>query len=80
MKVRRAFMMSAASLLIAAACTSTQRSGDCPPPRQPNNICPEVVGWAKDPQTGTCCQYGRQCDAPEGWKVYNSEEECRAGS
>jgi hypothetical protein len=80
MKARKALMMSATSLLVAAACTSTRPgSGDCPPPRQSNEICPQVVVWAKDPQSGACCQYGTSCNAPEGWKTYTSEAECQAG-
>ena len=82
MKIRRALLVSAASLLIAAACASSKKpgSGDCPPPRQSNEICAQVVVWAKNPQTGACCQYGTACNAPEGWTTYTSEAECRAAS
>jgi hypothetical protein len=81
MKIRRALMVSAASLLVAAACASSKKPGsDCPPPRQSDKICPQVVVWAKNPQTGACCQYGTPCNAPEGWKTYHSDAECRAGS
>lgn len=83
MKVRRALLVSAASLLIAAACGSIKKpgNGDCPPPRQSTEICTQVVVWAKNPQTGACCQYGTPCNAPEGWQTYYSEGEClKAGS
>lgn len=82
MKIRRALLVSVASLLIATACASSKKPGgdDCPPPRQTGEICPQVVVWAKNPQTGTCCQYGTPCNAPEGWTTYNTEEECKAAS
>jgi hypothetical protein len=82
MKARKALMMFAAYLLVAAACASYKKPGpgDCPPPKQSTKICPQVVVWAKNPQTGACCQYGTPCNAPDGWKTYNSETECRAGS
>ncbi len=83
MKACRALMISAVSLLIATACASTKKPGpgDCPPPRESKEICPQVVVWAKNPQTGGCCQYGTPCNAPEGWQTYNSEGEClKAGS
>ena len=82
MKIHRALLVSAASLLIAAACASSKKpgAGDCPPPRQSNEICPQVVVWAKNPQTGACCQYGTPCNAPIDWDTYTSEERCRAAS
>lgn len=81
MKIRRALVISVAPLLLATACASTKpKPGDCPPPRQSNEICPQVVVWAKNPQSGACCEYGTPCNAPEGWQTYHSEAECRAGS
>ena len=82
MNIHRALLVSAASLLIATACASNTEpeAGDCPPPRQSNEICPQVVVWAKDPQSGACCEYGTACNAPEGWTTYTSVEECRAAS
>ena len=82
MKASRAFLLSAACLLVVA-CTSYKnhkdpKPSDCPPPRQSKEICPQVVVWAKNPQTGACCQYGTPCNAPEGWQTFYSEAECRA--
>ena len=81
MKTSRAFLLPAAACLLAIACTGHKdpapEPAECPPPRQ-GGICAEVVVWAKDPQTGACCQYGRPCDAPEGWETFYSEAECRS--
>ena len=79
MKASRAFLLPAACLLMIA-CTSHKNPepADCPPPRQSDEVCPQVVVWAKDPQTGACCQYGTPCSAPEGWETFYSEAECRA--
>jgi len=79
MSTWRALLVSAACLLVACTGNKNHTPGDCPPPRQSDEICAQVVVWAKDPQTGSCCQYGTPCSAPEGWKIYSSEAECRAG-
>ena len=76
MRVRRALIMSAASLLVAAACASTKK---CPPPRPlgPKEICTQNIVWAKNPVNGACCQYATPCNAPKGWKTYSSKVECQ---
>lgn len=54
------------------------RAGNCccPAPRAYPGPCLQVVVWARDPNTGTCCQYGTPCSAPVGWATYSSQIEC----
>lgn len=49
----------------------------CPRPRPPEEICIQVIAWAKDPETGNCCQYPTPCQAPEGWQTFNTQGECQ---
>lgn len=79
MKTWRVSLLPAACLVVIA-CTGHKNPepAGCPPPRQSDEICPQVVVWAEDPQTGSCCEYGTPCSAPEGWKTYYSEAECRS--
>jgi hypothetical protein len=83
MKGRRALLGSAACLLVVGCTGNTNTPtdhppSDCPPPRQSDEVCPQVVVWAKNPQDGTCCQYGTPCNAPQGWRSFYSEAECRS--
>jgi hypothetical protein len=51
----------------------------CPGPStsaRPADLCATVVTWAKDPESGGCCQYGSPCSAPTGWKQFGTEEAC----
>ena len=48
----------------------------CPRPKPPENPCIQVIAWAKDPETGNCCQYPTPCHAPEGWETFPSEAAC----
>ncbi|HVF59230.1 MAG TPA: hypothetical protein VNJ70_05395 [Thermoanaerobaculia bacterium] len=81
MKTWRALLVPAVCLLVTA-CTGHKdpppAPAECPPPRQSGEICPQVVVWAKDPQSGACCEYGTPCNAPEGWPTFYSEPECRS--
>lgn len=47
-----------------------------PAPLPKDTACTEQIVWAKDPSSGTCCQYGTPCNAPADWQTFPSEEEC----
>lgn len=49
----------------------------CPAPRQTEDICAQVIVWARGPQ-GQCCEYPTPCHAPENWMTFTSRDECRA--
>lgn len=52
---------------------------ECPGPttsNRPADLCAQVVTWAKDPNSGACCQYGTPCSAPAGWKQFGTEDAC----
>lgn len=49
----------------------------CPPPRESDAMCAQVITWARGPQ-GQCCQYPTPCTTPEGWETFSSEAECAA--
>ncbi|HEX2224449.1 MAG TPA: hypothetical protein VHN15_09605 [Thermoanaerobaculia bacterium] len=56
------------TLEVAGAC--------CPPPQSYSGGCIQVIVWAKDPVTGTCCVYPTPCSAPKGWPIYYTQEDC----
>src|SRR6266540_5101925 len=49
----------------------------CPAPKPTSGACDAVIVWAKDPASGTCCQYGTPCTSPADWKTFYSEDECQ---
>jgi hypothetical protein len=49
---------------------------DCPEARDYQGMCAQVITWARDPQTGYCCQYSSPCETPEDWQTYTSETDC----
>jgi hypothetical protein len=52
--------------------------GQCGCPHKTySQACIQVVAYAKDPLTGTCCQFGTPCNILEGWIQYPSMEECQ---
>jgi hypothetical protein len=62
------------------ACTLVD-CNTCPGPTtnaRPADICAAVVTWAKDPESGNCCQYGSPCSAPVGWKQFGTAEACES--
>ncbi|MBR57523.1 MAG: hypothetical protein CMH54_05615 [Myxococcales bacterium] len=60
------------------SCTE-EACAECPPPVVTDEPCDEVIAHAKDPETGLCCEYGTPCQAPEGWLVFYTEEDCAKG-
>lgn len=77
MSLKKFLLSSGAFLLIGAAHVSTAVSApDCPPPQHYSGACIQQVVWAKNPTTGTCCQYSTPCAAPTGWATYGSAATC----
>ncbi|HKH49119.1 MAG TPA: hypothetical protein VKM72_31010 [Thermoanaerobaculia bacterium] len=80
MLLKKFLLASGAFLLVGAAHVSTAVSApDCPPPRHYQGACIQVIVWAKNPDSGTCCQYSTPCAAPAGWTTYTSAEACATG-
>lgn len=48
----------------------------CPPAREPEGMCAQVISWAKHPETGKCCQYPTPCEAPKDWETFSSQADC----
>jgi hypothetical protein len=60
--------------------TEPSAQGDgCPPAREPEGMCAQVMAWAKNPDTGKCCLYSTPCEAPRDWKTFGNEAECTGG-
>ena len=70
MSLKKLFLASAAFTLALAAYSSPASSTSCPPAQQYSGVCITVIVWAKDPQTGICCQYPTPCSAPDGWEIF----------
>jgi hypothetical protein len=53
----------------------------CPEPQALDGEqgCAAVVVYARDPETGTCCEYGDPCSAPGSWEHFYSQAECEGG-
>lgn len=53
----------------------------CPDPgvEDPGTACTDNIVFAKDPDTGTCCEYSTPCVAPDGWEQFGSLETCQGG-
>ena len=47
----------------------------CPPPRTDLSCTPFHV-WARDPDSGLCCDYDKPCEASLGWQTYGSAGKC----
>lgn len=48
----------------------------CPAPLPYEGMCAQVMTWAKNPQSGQCCEYATPCETPTGWVTYRSLEAC----
>ncbi len=49
---------------------------ECPPSLDFEGACDTVIVYAKNPDTGLCCEYPTPCESPEGWEVFYTEEDC----
>ena len=80
MSLKKLMLASCAFLLVGAASVQTAVSApDCPKPRPYSGGCIQVITYAKNPTTGTCCEYPNPCSAPAGWATYTSYDACVAG-
>ena len=79
MSLKKFLLASGACLLVGVAHVSTAVSAppECPRPKPYQGGCIQVITYAKNPQTGTCCEYATPCAAPEGWQTYGSLSECQ---
>ena len=48
----------------------------CPAPLPSTTGCPDVLVFARDPQTQLCCEYPDPCSPPIGWDVFYTLDEC----
>ena len=78
MSLKKLLLSTAALALVTVIQVETAASSTCPPPRHFSGACIDVVVWATDPATGTCCQYPNPCSAPQGWTI--SYTGCAAAS
>jgi hypothetical protein len=47
----------------------------CPAPRTDLSCAPRHV-WARDPESGVCCEYDKPCAASIGWTTHDGAAEC----
>jgi hypothetical protein len=60
------------------SCPAVVCPKECPPPVEPdpNEVCDQVVVWAREPLLGGCCEYQTPCHAPKGWAQYGTQSSC----
>jgi hypothetical protein len=63
------------------SCTMLDCENSCPAPvMRSGNECSTRPAFARTPDmTGGCCEYSSDCEAPPGWLVFPTHEECVAG-
>ena len=50
------------------------------PQRTSNEICIQVIVFARNPGNGRCCQFANPCSVPPGWgPAFFTREQCEAG-
>lgn len=49
----------------------------CPAPSPYKVDCGYGPVWSRDPITGTCCYYEDSCEAPPGWEIFMTQEDCQ---
>lgn len=73
MSLKKLMFASAAFALFGAATMNVEAAKQCPT-QQYNGACIQVITYAKNPDTGTCCQYPNPCVVPSGWQTYTSPD------
>lgn len=74
-----AFVLLSLVALGGVAETAVAQEQSCPPGRNFQGVCIQVIAFAKQPGTGECCQFATPCDVPPGFgEIFFSEEECEA--
>jgi hypothetical protein len=59
-------------LLSLCALPKAEAAKECPV-RHYNGACIQVITFAINPTTGTCCVYANPCEVPDGWVSSSSE-------
>ena len=61
--------------------SSAQGNSDNACPRRTSNeICIQVIVFARNPGNGRCCQFANPCSVPPGWgPAFFTLEQCEAG-
>jgi len=49
------------------------------PRRVSNEICIQVIVFARNPGNGRCCVFPNPCSVPAGFETFFTLEECEAG-
>lgn len=63
------------------ATTASAQEQSCPPGRNFQGPCIQVVVFAQHPGTGECCQFANPCSVPPGFEpIFFTEEECEAAT
>jgi hypothetical protein len=70
MSLKKLCLAASAFALAATAYVTPSVAGNCPPPQHYSGVCIQVIVWAKDSNTGMCCQYSTPCAAPDGWQIF----------
>ena len=73
------FRLLGAAFLLATAFVSTNADAakECPTKRY-TGACIQVITYATNPETGTCCVYPNPCVVPDGWQ--SSSSGCPTGA
>lgn len=63
------------------AATASAQEQSCPPGRNFQGACIQVIVFAQHPGTGECCQFANPCSVPPGFEpIFFTEAECEAAS
>jgi hypothetical protein len=57
-------------LLSVFALDRAEAKKECPTQNYQGG-CIQVITYARNPQTGTCCEYPNPCVVPSGWTQYS---------
>jgi hypothetical protein len=67
----RLFGLALVLLSVVALNNKAEAAQDCPT-KHYNGVCTQVITYAINPQTGTCCTYPNPCVVPDGWQTSTS--------
>jgi len=67
----RLFGLALVLLSVVALNNKAEAAQDCPT-KHYNGVCTQVITYAINPTTGTCCVYPNPCVVPDGWQTSTS--------